>query len=223
MLNLTPALALTIGYNRRADLFVLAAYFTRATRRRSAGALAGAVAYAALNILWDRLAAAVGWWVFPFRAHLGRNSPLYIPAGLVAGGAFGLIGWRVSRRWPGGRGLLVFSAGVGRMGGAARLRRAGHHGRDKYDDFWPRPGAGHCRLLHLCQLRRVGQWVLRLVAGPAESGPLARARPLAAHEEQPDDKRIDGRVLAGVAGLLVFLTVHHFWISPSGSSCHPER
>ena len=106
MPTLTPTLALTIGYIVTPILFALSAYFTRATPRRIAGALVGAVAYAALNIVWDRFAAARGWWVFPFAPTWVETIPLYIPAGLVASGAFGLIGWRIIRRstrsgrWP---------------------------------------------------------------------------------------------------------------------------
>src|SRR5258708_24193560 len=112
MPTLTLPQVLTIGYIVAPVLFARSAYFTRATRRRVAGALVAAVAYAAGNIIWDRLAAAAGgWWTYPFLHGWVETVLLYIPAGLVAGGAFGLIGWRVSRRWPGGRGLLAFLLG----------------------------------------------------------------------------------------------------------------
>jgi membrane-bound metal-dependent hydrolase YbcI (DUF457 family) len=92
MPTFTPSLTLIIGYIVAPVLFGLSAYFTRATRRRLAGALVAAVAYAALNIVWDRVAAAAGWWIFPFAPTWVDTAPLYIPAGLVAGGAFGLVG-----------------------------------------------------------------------------------------------------------------------------------
>ena len=92
MPTLTPPLIFTIGFIVAPVLFALSAYFTRANGRRMAGSLVGAAADSPFNILWDRVAAAAGWWTYPFALTWVDTVPLYIPAGLVAGGAFGLIG-----------------------------------------------------------------------------------------------------------------------------------
>src|SRR5438105_340625 len=107
MFVLTPIQALVTGFVVAPSIFIACAYFTRASTRRVAGALAGAAAYGALNVLWDEVAFANGWWQYPAWSVL---EPwwrlLYIPVGLI-GGANALIGWRVLRRF-GARGWLVF-------------------------------------------------------------------------------------------------------------------
>ena len=100
MFTLTPSQALLIGFIVAPTLFALSAYFTRAGTRRIIGALVGAATYSIVNIAYDRVAARFGWWTYP--AWLGNGQfPLtaYALAGLVGGGAFGLVGWRVIRRW----------------------------------------------------------------------------------------------------------------------------
>ena len=171
---ITPSLAFTIGFIVAPVLFVLSAYFTRAQPPRIAAALVGAVAYSALNIIWDRVAAAAGWWVFPFAPTWVDTVPLYIPAGLVAGGAFGLVGWRVSRRWPGGRGLLVFLLVWGVWGvihdfGGVALTRA-----TNLLTFGPGPAPIIADFFTYVTCGTLAQAAIRLVAGPAGADPLAR-------------------------------------------------
>jgi hypothetical protein len=179
MPTFTPSLAFTIGFIVAPVLFALSAYFTRASVRRIAAAVVAAVAYAALNILWDRAAAAAGWWVYPFAPSWIDTAPLYIPAGLVAGGAFGLIGWRVNRRWPGGRRLLVFLLAWGVWGvihdygglaitGATNLMTFGPGVAPVIADFFTYISCG-----------ALAQLAQRVVAGPAGADVLARSRPLA--------------------------------------------
>jgi hypothetical protein len=179
MPTFTPALAFTIGFIVAPILFGLSAYLTRANPRRIAAAVVAAVAYAALNILWDRAAAVAGWWVYPFAPTWVDTVPLYIPAGLVAGGAFGLIGWRVSRRWPGGRGLLAFLLAWGVWGvihdyaglaitGATNLMTFGPGLAPMIADFFTYVTCG-----------ALAQLVLRAVAGPVGADRLARSHSLA--------------------------------------------
>jgi len=107
MPTLTPQKALFIGFIVAPVIFALCAYFTRANVRRIVGALAGAVAYGALNYAWDRVAIPLGWWSYPAWLGTGRAPlTLYALAGIV-GGAFGLVGWRIVRRW-GRRGLVGY-------------------------------------------------------------------------------------------------------------------
>ena len=110
---LTSSNALFIGFIVAPSLFILSAYFTHATRRHILGALVGAGLYAAVNYTWDRIAAYFGWWTYPAWSTSGQF-PLtgYILAGIVGGGAFGLVGWRIIKRWHwrGYIGFLLFWA-----------------------------------------------------------------------------------------------------------------
>jgi len=110
---LTPSQALLIGFIVAPTLFSLSAYFTRADRRHILGAVVGASLYAVVNYVWDRAAAVFGWWTYPAWSESGQF-PLtgYLLAGIVGGGAFGLVGWRILRRWhwKGLAGFLLFWA-----------------------------------------------------------------------------------------------------------------
>ena len=105
---LTPSRALLIGFIVAPSLFIVSAYFTHATRRHILGAVLGAGLYSSVNYLWDRAAAALGWWTYPGWTANGQF-PLtaYLLARLVGGGAMGLVGWRIIRRWH-WKGLTVF-------------------------------------------------------------------------------------------------------------------
>ena len=105
---LTPSQALLIGFIVAPSLFVLCAYFTKATSRHVLGAVLGVGVYALVEYVWDRAAAIYGWWTYPAWTANGRF-PLtgYLLAGIVGGGAMGLIGWRIIRRWH-GKGLAAF-------------------------------------------------------------------------------------------------------------------
>ena len=110
---LTPSQALLIGFIVAPSPFILSAYFTHATRRHILGAVVGAGLYSLINYLWDRLAANFGCWTYPAWSADGQF-PLtaYALAGIVGGGAMGLIGWRIIRRWhwKGFAGFLLFWA-----------------------------------------------------------------------------------------------------------------
>ena len=111
---LTPAQALLIGSIVAPLLFILSSVLTNASRRHILGALVGAVLYGAANYSWDRVAAATGWWTYPSWSESGQF-PLagYIVASIVGGGAFGLVGWRIVKRWrwKGLTAFLLFWAG----------------------------------------------------------------------------------------------------------------
>jgi len=92
-------------------IFVLAAFFTRATPRRMGGALAGGFGFGLLNLAWDVVAYYMRWWWYP-TATPRSSGPWswYAAAGLAFGAGYGLLGWRAARRW-GARGLLGFLTG----------------------------------------------------------------------------------------------------------------
>jgi hypothetical protein len=155
-------------------LFALIAFLTRAAPRRLAGALLGGLGFGAANALWDVAGYYAGWWHYPFTTTPTASLPLYLAGGLFYGAAVGLIGWRVTRRF-GLRGVLVFLVlftiyGMARdFGGAA----ATHHA---YLIF----GAGLAPVVAdgaswlIDEALALG--LMRLVAGPAASDPLARPR-----------------------------------------------
>lgn len=96
-------------------LFAAIAFFSRATLRRTAGALIAAVPVIPLVMLYDGIAARLGWWRYP--SVTSGSAPLvwYIAAALFYGAGLGLIGWRVIRRF-GRPGLIAFLAGLGLFG-----------------------------------------------------------------------------------------------------------
>lgn len=171
---LTHPQTLIIGFIIAPVLFLASVFFTRATRRRVIGALAAAVAYSALNILWDQLARTAGWWIYPFAPTWVDTVTLYIPAGLVAGGAFGLAGWRAIRRWPDGRGLALFLLVWGVWGvihdyGGALLMQASN-----LLTFGPGPAPFIALFLTYLTCGALAQLVIRFIAGPANADSLAR-------------------------------------------------
>lgn len=100
MPTLNPSQALLIGFIVAPILFALSAFLTHATRRHILAALIGAALYAAVNFAWDRLAAGYGWWSYPAWSATGQFPWIgYAMAGLVGGGACGLVGWRIFQRW----------------------------------------------------------------------------------------------------------------------------
>lgn len=106
-MNFLDPKILALGIISTAIMFAVIAFFTRATLRRIAGALVGALPIIPLVMFYDSLAARLGWWHYP-SVTTGR-APIawYIAAALFYGAALGLVGWRVIRRW-GTRGLVVF-------------------------------------------------------------------------------------------------------------------
>ncbi len=101
--------ATLIGFIVAPIIFTLCAYFTRAGLRRIASGLIGVLVFILIQYIWDRIAAIYGWWSYPGYAtpsSLPMPVPIYLFSGLVYGG-FGLIGWRIGRRF-GWKGILVF-------------------------------------------------------------------------------------------------------------------
>jgi hypothetical protein len=109
MPTLTPSQAIQIGFIVSPALFALCAYFTRACLRRTTSALVGVIAFILVQFAWDRAAALTGWWSYPgYNTSAGMPMPvaIYLLSGMVYAG-FGLIGWRIARRY-GWSGLLAF-------------------------------------------------------------------------------------------------------------------
>jgi len=171
---LDPKTTLWIGAMVGPALFALAAYFTRASLRRTWAALASAAAFGLGNALWDQLAFVNGWWSYPAFAGSGLVWFLYLPAGLVAGGAAALVGWRVIRRY-GARGLVVFLMlwtlwGVLHDFGGGALFQSSNL---LVFAAGPIPMIMDAILYASCAA--VSQLTLRLIAGPASGDALSRS------------------------------------------------
>jgi hypothetical protein len=87
-------------------LLVAAVYFTRATPRRVAGALAGGGVVALVGVGVEAWGHARAWWRYT-ADDTPYGPPAIYPLLVVAFAFLALIGWRVMRRFS-GRGLAVF-------------------------------------------------------------------------------------------------------------------
>ena len=176
MFTLTPQQALLIGFIVAPILFALCAYFTRANVRRIIGALVEAVAYGAINYSWDQAAAHFGWWSYPAWLGTGRAPvTLYVLASIV-GGAMGLIGWRIVRRW-GAKGLVGFLlfwaayAVVHDYGGSKAFASS------QLMVFGPGPSPIISIILWYITGNAAVLLAIRLVGGPSGADTLARTKP----------------------------------------------
>ncbi len=80
-------------------LFAAAVYLTRAKPRRITASLIGTLLFTAGNVLWDVAAHKAGWWSYPTQAGSVLPFPVYFAQDLVWSGGFGLLGWRIERRF----------------------------------------------------------------------------------------------------------------------------
>jgi len=149
---------------------VIIIYFTRATARRVAGALAGGAVVGLMALGSITLGEKFGWWNIPastpyfvFILYLGLAitcSPIYI------------VTWRVARRF-GWRGLAVFVAIAAIVGPPRDYLYAATFPE------WMVFGPGIAPILAdsvtYIGIVVVGHAVMRLVAGPSRDDRLARA------------------------------------------------
>jgi hypothetical protein len=154
------------------SILVAAIYFSRATKRRVMGALAGGVAVALVGPGVEALAHAQGWWRYPVDDTPVGPLAMY-PVLVVMMAFLALFGWVAMRRF-GGRGLVVF-LGVLAVVGALR------------DYFISGKLMGLIVFAPGVPLALIdaGLWagltalaigVMRLVSGPARDDRLARRR-----------------------------------------------
>ncbi len=169
---LAPGTALAIGAIVAPFLFLISMHFTRATRPRALAAIAASVAFGLVNILWDQLAFRQSWWTYPAFARSGVLWLLYVPSGLVAGGAAGLVGWRIIRRFQ-TPGLLLFLA-VWTLWGVLHDFGGAYFFKDSaLMAFAPgsAPVMADAALYASCEA--IALAVIRLAGGPANRDPLA--------------------------------------------------
>ncbi len=104
---ITPETTIIIAAIISPLILLLSAWITRAsTKEVFSGVIAG-LAFSFTNMLWDQIAFHFGLWSYP--AFAGNTFPffLYIASGVVSGGAFGLIGWKISQHY-GKKGFIIF-------------------------------------------------------------------------------------------------------------------
>jgi len=151
-------------------LFAVIAFFTRATRRRIAGALIAAIPIVPLVMFYDAIAARLGWWRYP--SVITGAAPLawYLAAALGYGAAFGLIGWRVIRRF-GWRGLVVFLIALAAFGVARDVTYAR---TTNLIEFGPGPLPLLADFFAYASAAALVQILIYALAGAPSADPLAR-------------------------------------------------
>jgi hypothetical protein len=145
-------------------------YLTRAMRLRAVGALAGGMPVAAVLMIGYRLGHSIGWWQSRFKRDAPMSlSPVFYLSIALAGTAYLLVCWRVSRRF----GWVGLTAFIVALSGLFALQ----------DDFFFAPAlniatGGIYPLVTNAALWAVGfalgYALMRLIAGPARNDPFAR-------------------------------------------------
>ena len=150
-------------------VLVVVAFFTRATARRIAGALAGGVAFSVVVLGIIALGEEVGWWHMAITWEPYFLTLLLINFALCA--FIYLITWRIARRfgWRGLAVVVIFAAVIGPPRDYWYMARFPE---------WGAYGAGIAPVLAIAATYIVmvvlGHGVMRLVAGPAQGSSLAR-------------------------------------------------
>ena len=142
---------------------------TRATARRLAGAMTGAVVMYPVGLAIVALGERVGWWhwLFPwvpnFLTALGINCALCAFAFLIT--------WRIARRF-GGLGLAVVAVVAAVIGPIRDKNFAEQY--PEWGSFAPGVAPVLAISASYVLFGVVGHGLMRLVAGPAQGSPLAR-------------------------------------------------
>ena len=149
---------------------IAVAYFTRATARRIAGALAGGGVVGLAVIGVTALSEALGWWRVPGFWTPGKL-PIYYFGWSISVAPIYLVTWRIARRF-GRRGLAAVLCGIAIVGPLRDYRIA------KTFPEWIVFGPGVAPVLAVAATYvgtvALGHALMRLVAGPAGGDPLAR-------------------------------------------------
>jgi hypothetical protein len=150
-------------------VLVAVAFFTRATARRIAGALAGGATFGVVALGIIAIGEEVGWW------HMAITREPYFVTLLLVGFALCafiyLITWRIARRfgWRGLAVVVVVAAVIGPPRDYWYMARFPE---------WGAYGPGIAPVLAIAAtyatMVLLGHGVMRLVAGPARADRLAR-------------------------------------------------
>ena len=169
-MNLISPTLLVAGVAITAIIFAIIAFFSRAGLRRIVGVLLAAIPIIPMVMSYDRIASHFGWWHYP--SVTAANAPLawYVAAALGYGAAFGLVGWRVIRRWE-IRGLLVFLLLFAIFGVA---RDYGYSMTTRFILFGPGPIPLLADLFSYGSAAAAVQLLMRWIVGSARSDALVR-------------------------------------------------
>jgi hypothetical protein len=169
-LNLLSPTLLIASVAITAILFAVIAFFSRAGLRRILGVLLAAIPVIPMVMFFDKVAAQSGWWHYPSVNAASAPLAWYIAAALGYGAGFGLIGWRVIRRWK-MRGLLAFLLLFAFFGVA---RDYGYSVTTQFIIFGSGPVPWLADLFAYGSAAAVVQLLMRWIVGPAQSDGLAR-------------------------------------------------
>ena len=145
-------------------------YFTRATTRRIAGALAGGGAAGLLALGMIALGEAQGWWRIPSGSAPYFRLQLFLGLAISMAPTF-LIIWRVVRRF-GSRGLAVFLGAVAVIGPPRDYMIAAAF--PEWMTFSPGVAPILADAVTYVGMVALGYGAMRLLAGPAGGDRLAR-------------------------------------------------
>ena len=169
-LNLLSPPLLIASVAITAILFVIVSFFSCAGLRRIFGVLLAAIPVIPMVMFYDKIAAQFGWWHYPSVTAASAPLAWYVAAALGYGAAFGLIGWRVIRRWE-MRGLLAFLSLFALFGVA---RDYGYSVTTQFIVFGPGPVPLLADLFAYGSAAAVVQLLMRWIVGSAQSDMLAR-------------------------------------------------
>ena len=167
---LSHAETLIIGAVVAPLLFAASILLTGARGRQILGGFAGAAAYGLTTFAWDHIAAMAGWWHYPYDPRATDPAlGLDLIAGVVAGGAFGLLGWRLTGRF-GRRGLVGFLIAWSIWGAVHDLGGSVLFAASNLMIFTPGVAPVIADVLNYATSAAAAQLAMRLVAGPAPTG-----------------------------------------------------
>jgi hypothetical protein len=176
---LTPQLALYTYVD--VAIFIAAAYLTRARPRRLAGAAAAGVAFVLVGLVLARETFSLGWWRLTLTEMPPFLGSLYAADVSCWAATLALVSWRITRRF-GWRGQATVIALAAVWGPARDFVAATMTELIVITPGWtPVLGWAICWMLCVAIL----QGVMRLLAGPARTDPLARLNRTAAWQTTP--------------------------------------
>lgn len=153
-------------------LLALTIYLTRASRRRTVGAMVGGLAVAVVGVGVETLAHTLGWWRYP--GIVTPYGPLLLyPAVIFIFALIALVGWRIDRRF-GWRGLAIFLAFLTIIATIRDYRVAA-----QLPEFFVfKPGINIVIVDATCWLflSVLSLIAMRVTAGPAKNDLLSRGR-----------------------------------------------
>ncbi len=175
MVTITPDQIIIYGTTASVVLLTIIIYFTRAARRRIAGALVGGIATGLLVILVDTIASSLGLWYYPGSTTGYGPLGYYIPNALFYGAGIALIGWRINRRF-GINALIAFIILFGFYGVSRDFLFTAATSSSNLIVFGSGTAPVIADMLAWMGVLTIAQIVMWLIAGPAKDDKLARAK-----------------------------------------------